>query len=122
MNITEATIIDSLNGKPLGQISLQGKPVRADELLSSSGNVQGYTISSGMEHLWDAWFDQKAITLRIGDIQQKAKIITYPTDGETDGYLDWIKGTRERFVEDRRFRPVFQARKGLALLQALLGA
>ena len=122
MNTTEATIIDSLSGKPLGQISLQGRAIQADELLSASGSMQGFTISSGADPLWEAWYNQDAIILRMGNIQQKAKIITYPTDGETQGHLDWIKGTRERYIEEEQSQPRIHARKGLALLQALLGA
>ena len=121
MNNTEATIIDSPNGKPLGQISLDGKPIQADELLSASGSIQGFTISSGTDHIWEAWFNQQAVTLRIGNIQQKAKIITYPTDGEIQGHLDWIMGTRERCAEEAPSRPRIRARKGIALLHALLG-
>lgn len=122
MNNSEAIIIDSLSGKPVGRITLLGKPIQTDELLSTSGSVQGFTISSGWEHLWEAWFNQEAVLLRIENIQQKAKIITYPTDGELKGHLDWINGTRERFVEESRFQPGVQVRKGLALIQALLSA
>ena len=122
MNNTEATIIDHSSGKHLGPISLHGKPVQADELLSTSGSMQRFTIFSGSEYLWEAWFNQEAVLLRMGKIQQKAKIITYPTDGEIEGYLDWINGTRERFVEESRFRPGVQVRKGLAMLQTLLSA
>jgi hypothetical protein len=122
MDNTEALIVDSLSGKNLGQISLLGKPIQADELLSASGSIQSFTISSGSDYLWQAWFNQESVLLRVGNIQQKAKIITYPTDGEVQGHLDWIHGTRERYVKESQFRPSVQVRKGLALLQALLGA
>jgi hypothetical protein len=121
LNEIKATIIDSLSGKSLAEISLLEMPIRADELLSSSGSLRRFTILSGTNHLWEAWYNQRTVLLRTGNVQQMANIVTYPTDGETQGHLDLIKGTRERYIEEEKSRPGIQIRRGLAMLQTLIG-
>jgi hypothetical protein len=123
MDQTQATLLDPQSGKLLAKITFSGAPIQVDALMSNSGSLQGFTILSNPGSLWEAWFNQKAVLLRNGKTQQLIKIVTYPTSGDNEGYLDYIPGTMRYFVEERtqsRSKPKLQSRRWLALLQALL--
>jgi hypothetical protein len=122
-NKIQATLLDPQTAKPLAQISLDGEPIRANELISASGSLQGFTILSGNGELHEVWFDQQPVLLRTGNIQQLVKIATYPTDGENQGHLEIIPGTKEfcREEEERQSQPKHQIQRALALFQTLLG-
>lgn len=126
MNSAPATLLDPDSGQPLAQITLDGEPIEAIELLSSNGSLQAFTIQTGHDVLEDAWFKQQAVLLRTGYSQQQIKIVTYPSDGEDQGYLEFIEGTREKYHENKHIESTQQARKksnrGTAILQTLFGA
>jgi hypothetical protein len=125
MNIdqSQATLLEPKSGKTLAKITFTGAPIQVDTLMSASGSLQGFTILSSPGPLWDAWFHQKAVLLRNGKTQQLIKIVTYPTSGNNEGYLDFIPGTMRYFVKEQpqsRTKPKLQSRRWLALLQTLL--
>ena len=122
MSEREAKIFDPKTGEQLANVALIGKLIRADELISESGSLQGFKILSGSEDLQDAWFNQKSVLMRRGNIQQLVKIATYPTEGEDQGYLDFVPGTREFCEVEEKSNIKTRARRGLAVIQALLGS
>ena len=120
---SQATLLDPQSGRPLAKITFTEAPIQVDTLMSASGSLQGFTILSSPAPLWDAWFHQKAVLLRNGKTQQLIKIVTYPTSGNNEGYLDFIPGTMRYFVKEQpqsRTKPKLQSRRWLALLQTLL--
>ena len=123
-NLEQAALLDRKTGKLLAKISLAGEPIQTNGLMSDSGILQGFTILTSPRPLWDAWFNQKTVLLRTHNTQQLARIATYPTAGENQGHLDFIPGTKQRYVgmdrSRRRVKPKSQARRWLVMLQALL--
>jgi hypothetical protein len=122
MSKNEATLLDSQTGKVLAEINLEGPPIHAEEVISDSGSIQGFFILSGYEGLMDIWFDQKAILLRQGNVQQLVKIATFPTEKENKGHLDFIPGTKEFCAVEEESPLKTRAKRGLAVIQTLLGS
>ena len=122
--LEQATLLNRKTGKLLAKISLAGEPIQTDGLISDSGSLQGFTILTSPRPLWDAWFNQKIVLLRTHRSQQLVRIATYPTAGENQGHLDYIPGTKQRYVgmdrSRRRVKPKPQTRRWLVMLQALL--
>ena len=86
----ESIILDPQTGKSLTKIFLVGDPVPADRMISTSGKLQGYVILSKKENLWRPWMEQQKVLLRTKDMQHLVRIVTFPTTGDQQGYLDVI--------------------------------
>jgi len=121
-HIIQASLLNPKSGKLLAQIALESAPIRADQLISASGSLQGFSILSGKDELQAAWFNQEDVLLRTGNLQQRVKIITYPSDGENQGHLDLIPGTKEYCQVEEPSQPRTTTRRGLAMIQAILGS
>jgi hypothetical protein len=116
-----AAIVDPQTNTQLGQISLIGEPFSATEWMSSSGSLQSFVIVDGMNNLRRVWTDQEEVLLRTEFVQRYIKIVTYPAEGEKQGYLD-CTGDFERIQdESTKSIPRISVRRGLAFLQSILG-
>jgi len=120
MNTTAACVHDFQSGHLLAEIKLEGSPVPVNELLSSNGQLQGFTIISGNGSLREAWYNQQIILLRIGNSQRQIRIKTYPSDGEGQGFLDFIPGTLTN-CKKANTKSHNRSRRGLALIQTIFG-
>ena len=56
MSEKKATLLDLQTGKLLAEIVLDGDPIRAEEVISDTRSIQGFSILSGYENLMDIWF------------------------------------------------------------------
>ncbi len=119
---SQATLHDIQSGALLAQISLVGTPIRADELISASGQLQGFAILSDLRLLQTAWLNQEILLLRVGSTQQQVKIMTFPPDGENQGHLDIIPGTQEYYQGAAQSQRTTRIRQRLAILQAILSS
>lgn len=122
MSEKKAILLDLQTNAPLAEIILEGDPIRAEEVISNRGSIQGFTILSGYEDLLEVWFAQKAVLLRNGNVQQHVKIATYPTEGENRGHLDFIPGTREFCPVEEQSQLKTRTRRGLAVLLGIIGS
>lgn len=113
-----AIIVDPQTKKTLGGLRLVGEPVQPSEWIQASGELQSFEILGDRSELWDVWVQQKEVFLRTETGQRLVKIMTYPADGETQGYLDFV-GTFEHFPAKSNTR--ISTLKGLAFIQSLLG-
>ena len=117
-----ATLLNPQTGKLLAQISLDEQHILVNEVISSSGSLQGFTILSGKGQLHESWFDQKTMLLRTRNVLKLVKIATFPIDGEKHGHLEIIQGNiKDHFLEAGQHQPNHLIRRGLALLQTLTG-
>jgi len=120
MNTTAASVHDLNSDQMLAQIKLEGSPIPVDELLSTNGQLQGFTILSGGGSLREAWYNQRIILLRIGNSQRQIRIKTYPSDGEGQGFLDFIPGTLTN-CKQANTKLQNRSRRRLALIQTIFG-
>lgn len=121
LNASQIIIINPQTGGLISQISLDEEQFQANNVISTSGSLQGFTILSGIDELRNAWFNKKTVLLRTDKVQQHVKIATFPTLGENHGYLETIPETRINFDnEEELTKPRFQIRRGFALLQTLI--
>ena len=111
-------VIDPLTEKCLGEIHLAGDSMPASDWIDASGELQSYSILGSRSELWQIWVNQKEVLLRTKLGQRPARIITYPAEGETEGYLDYI-GVFEAYPSEPEAKHTVQ--KGLAFIQSLLG-
>jgi hypothetical protein len=118
---TAASIHDLQSGQLLAQIKLEGSPIPVNELLSANGQLQGFTILSSSGGLREAWYNQRIILLRVGNSQRQIRIKTYPSDGEMQGFLDFIPGTLTN-CQQANIKSQTRSRRGLALIQTIFGA
>lgn len=114
-----AIIVDPQTNKIFGGLQLTGELMPDSEWLSASGELHSFEILGDRLDLWDVWIHQKEVLLRNGTGQRLVKIMTYPTEGEKQGYLDYV-GVFERFPAESK--PQRSTLRGLAFLQSLLGA
>jgi hypothetical protein len=117
----DAEILNPQTGKSQGKIVLIGELVKADRLISESGRLQGFRILSGGDNLRDAWFENEKLLVRSGNIQQLVKIATFATEEENLCYFDLIPGTKEFLEENARSGLTTRTKRGLAIIQTLLG-
>jgi len=112
-------IVDPQSEDILGKIFLVGDPVSASEWIGSSGPLQRFEIVAGMDDLRMVWAHQEEVLLltRLG--QRKIKILTYPTEGETQGYLDFTSDIKPYNQTQSISKP--SIRRGLAFIQSILG-
>ena len=89
INTLSVFLIDPQSKKQIGEISLSGDPVPATEWIDSNGPLQGFVILDGMDNLRNAWVYQEEILLCTDLGQQLIKIVTFPSDGEDSGFLDY---------------------------------
>lgn len=117
-----ATLLNPQTGKLLAQISLDEQHIQVNEVISSSGSLQGFTILSGKGKLHETWFDQKTMLLRTRNMYRLVKIATFPIDGEKHGHLEIIQGNiKDHLPSGRQHQPSHPIRRGFALLQTLIG-
>ena len=121
VNKSIATLIDPETKETFGKVSLVGDPISASQWISTSGNVQSFVILGDREELWDVWVQQREVLLRSQSSQRLVKIVTYPAEGETQGYLDFISESQEIIKEQPKLKQSNRTPKGLAFLQSLLG-
>ena len=114
-----AIIVDPQTNKIFGGLQLTGELMPDSEWLSSSGELHSFEILGDRSDLWDVWVHQKEVLLRNGTGQRLVKIMTYPAEGEKQGYLDYV-GVFERFPAEQKSRR--STLRGIAFLQSLLGA
>ena len=114
-----AIVINQETNKPIGRISLVGNPVPATKWFYSNGPLQGYVIIDGGEFLKDAWSYQNEVLLRTYIGQRTIKIVTYPTDGETQGYLDFTSELEESPKDQSERKTRILTKRGFAFLQSL---
>jgi hypothetical protein len=119
-NKSIATLIDPQTDESFGKISLVGDPISASQWISASGDLQSFVILGSREDLWDVWVQQKEVLLRSKYSQRLVKIVTYPAEGETQGYLDLISEAQELVREQPKLEQTKRTQRGLAFLQSLL--
>ena len=119
---SNAIIVNPATEKILGQVSLVDDPVPATEWISTNGALQGFKIVDGMEQLKGIWAQQEVVLLRTTHGQRFIKIITYPSDGENQGYLDYTSDfvLSPKLTSERKSRLLTQ--RGFAFLQSLFSA
>ena len=113
-----AIIVDPQTSKSLGGLRLVGEPVAPSEWIHANGDLQSFEILGDRADLWDVWVQQKEVLLRSETGQRLVKIMTYPADGENQGYLDFV-GAFEYFPAKSKTQ--ISTLKGLAFIQSLLG-
>jgi hypothetical protein len=112
-------IVDPQSENILGEIFLVGEPVSASEWIGSNGLLQRFEIIDGMDDLRMVWANQEEVLLQTNYGQRKIKIVTYPTEGETQGYLDYTSEIKPYNQTQSVSKPSIQ--RGLAFIQSLLG-
>ena len=117
-NSSIALIVDPQTDKSLGGVRLLGNPVSSDGWISASGDLQSFELVGERSDLWDVWIQQKEVFLRTEKGQRLVRIMTYPAEGENQGYLD-LHGEFELFPVKSKSR--ISAQRGLAFIQSLLG-
>ncbi len=117
-----AIIINPTTEKILGQVSLVGDPVPATEWISTNGAIQSFVIVEGKENLKEIWAQQAVVLLRTTHGQRFIKIVTYPSEGENQGYLDYTSDfvISPKLMSERKTRLLTQ--RGFAFLQSLFSA
>ena len=116
---SEAIIIDPESKEKLGKISLVGEPVPISDWIDSKGPLQRFVIVEGVSDLRDTWYRQEEALLLTKLGQRYIRIVTYPTDGETEGYLDFTSEIKPYETVPAKSKLTVQ--RGLAYLQSLLG-
>ena len=120
-NKSIAVLIDPQTNESFGKISLVGDPVSASQWIGTSDDLQSFAIMGDREELWDVWVQQKEILLRYNHSQRLVKIVTYPAEGETEGYLDFIGEAEELEKEQPKSKFINRPIKRFAFIQSLLG-
>jgi hypothetical protein len=75
-------------------------------------------VIEGIDELRQVWHYQEEVLLLTKIGQRKIKIITYPTEGETQGYLDYVSELKPHNAPQSSLKPIVQ--RGLAYIQSLL--
>ena len=119
---SNAVIINPATEKILGQVSLVGDPVPVTEWISTNGALQSFVIIDGRDQLKGIWAQQEAVLLRTTHGQRFIKIITYPSDGENQGYLDYTSDfvLSPKLTSERKTRLL--THRGFAFIQSLFSA
>ena len=119
---SNAIIVNPATEKILGQVSLVGDPVPATEWISTNGALQSFEIVDGMEQLKGIWTQQEAVLLRTTHGQRFIKIVTYPSDGENQGYLDYTSDfvLSPKLTSERKSRLLIK--RGFAFFQSIFSA
>ena len=131
-NKSIAVLIDPQTNESFGKISLVGDPVSASQWIGTSDDLQSFAILGDREELWDVWVQQKEILLRYNHLRERiaallshsqrlVKIVTYPAEGETEGYLDFIGEAEELEKEQPKSKFINRPIKRFAFIQSLLG-
>lgn len=100
-----ATIVSLKTGKTLGQISLVGKPIPGDELLSTSGSLLRFQLLADRGKIWKAWLDQQNVLMLTEYGQHIVRIVTFPAEGDNQGHLDCIRKMDEGSGESVHPKP-----------------
>ena len=115
-----AIVIDPEAKEHLGTILLVGDPVPTSKLIGGNGPLQGFVLIDGREHLRQVWAHQEEVLLLTKYGQRYIKIITYPTEGENQGYLDFTSELeilpKSPSVQKNRML----TQRGFAFLQSLI--
>jgi hypothetical protein len=114
-----AIVIDIDTEEILGRISLVGDPVPATEWISANGPLQGFAIQDGRDHLWQVWANQEEVLLRTDTGEYSIRIVTYPTEGENQGYLDFTSELQAVPNLSSEGKTRILAQRGFAFLQSL---
>ena len=117
-----AIIIDPQTDKYLAKVCLNGETFPSSEWVNAPGNLQSFEILSEKKGLWEVWVDQRNVVLRTEHGQRVVKITTYPSEGENQGYLNYISDVKEFGLNSNRAEPKTQSKGKLAFLQTLFGA
>jgi hypothetical protein len=114
-----AIIFDPDTEEVLGRITLVADSMPATEWISTKGPLQGFAIKDGRDHLQQVWVNQDEVLLRTDYGQCFVRIITYPTEGEDQGYLDFTSELQAlpSVPSERKTRILTQ--RGYAFLQSL---
>jgi len=120
-NKSIAVLIDPQTDETFGMISLVGDPVSASEWIGTSNDLQSFAILGDREELWNIWVQQKEVLLRNNHSQRLVKIVTYPAEGEIEGYLDFIGEAEELVKEQPKSKFMNRPIKRFAFIQSLLG-
>ena len=85
----ELTIYNTLNGKPVGRIRLNGYNIMNEESSFVPGKMQSFMIVDGT--LWDYWDMQTPLLLDIATGRTvSVRIAAYPVDYDSFGLLEYI--------------------------------
>jgi hypothetical protein len=114
-----ATIINPMNEKVLGTVLLVGGPVEATKWINTSGPLRGYNIIEGREQLRKTWGCQNEVLLRTEGWQRSIKIITYPPEDESHGYLDFTSDPVKIIKLPPESKTRLLTQRGFAFLQSL---
>jgi len=116
-----AVILNPETEEVIGMISLVGDPVPPTEWINASGPLQGFVIIDGREELKESWTYQEEVLLRNNRWQRSIKLITYPTEGEDQGFLDFTSD----YVASPKLSPEVKTKlltqRGFAFLQSIFG-
>lgn len=114
-----AIVTNQETDKLIGRISLVGNPVPATKWINANGPLQGFVIIDGREFLKDAWSHQTEILLSTYIGQRTIKIVTYPTEGEDQGYLDFTSDLEVFPTNQSEGKTRISTKRGFAFLQSL---
>ena len=84
-----ANILNPKTNKQIGQIVLIGDQVPATEWINAQGPLQSFVVLEGREHLKTVWMSQAEVLLQVNGNQGLVKIVTYPSEGEDQGFLNF---------------------------------
>lgn len=94
-NKFNAIIVDPRTDKFLAKVCLDGRTFPSNEWISTQGNLQSFELLDEKKGFWDVWVNQREVILRTEHTQRVIKITTYPTEGENQGFLNYISDVRE---------------------------
>ena len=114
-----ANVIDPEKEKVIGQISLIADILPATEWISTNGPLQGFAIQDGRDRLREVWANQEEVLLRTDYKQCFIRIITYPTEGENEGYLDFTSELQALPNSPSEQKTKILEQRGFAFLQSL---
>ena len=112
-------VIDPETGKLLGRIFLIGDLVPTSEWFGSSGHLQNFNIVEGERRLRQAWENQEEVLLRTDYGQRFIKFVTYPTEGENQGYLDYTSELEPAPKSSSGQKNRLLTQRSIAFLQSL---
>ncbi len=116
-----AIIIDPLSDRFLAKVCLEGETFPTNEWISDQGNLQSFEILDEKKGLWDVWVDQRDVFLRTEHSQRIVKIATYPTDGENQGFLNYISDVKDYQNLPSHPKSHSSPKKRLSFLRTLFG-
>ena len=114
-----AILVDPDTEKLLGRISFVGNPVPATEWILTNGPLQGFEIIDGRDQLQKVWAYQKEVLLRTSYGRCFVRLVTYPTEDENQGYLDYTSDFE--ILPETQSEPMLNwlRQRGIALLQSI---